>query len=111
MTLSTRLTPAELRAIESPVTAAAIKLRLGAVDDDLRETLAAVINVAYYICKSTQRHAHLIPEIMRASDAALDGYNDVDALDGALEIYRALIRTTPRKAIHKAINRALRENS
>lgn len=81
------------------------------MDDELRETLAAVINVSYYICKSTQRHAHLLPEIILASDAALAGYEDVDALDGALEIYRALIRTTPRKTIQGAINRALRENS
>ena len=111
MTLPTRLTAADILPIQSAVRQAALQLRLGTADDDTRDAIHAAINVAYQICKSTQRHAHLMPVVMAASDAALAGHTDIDALDDLLQVYLALLKTTPRKAIVRAINRAIRENS
>lgn len=108
---SVNLTARELVDVDAPAIAAVIQLRTGTADEQTRQTLNAIINVCYYVAKLAPRHAHLLPEIEAASNAALAGYQDVNALDVCCEIYKAIVRATPRKIIKRAITRAVLENS
>lgn len=105
--LSVRLRPAELVAIEAPIKTALTQLYLGTLDDESRSTIAAAINIAWVVCESVQRHQHLLPIIREANATAMTGYGDAVAIDNAMQVYMALCRTTPRKALRRAIQRAL----
>lgn len=108
---SVNLTARELVDVDAPAIAAVIQLRTGTADEQTHQTLNAIINVCYYVARATPRHSHMLPEIEAASNTAQAGYQDVHALDKCCEIYKAIARTTPRKIIKRAINRAVRENS
>ena len=106
--LSVRLAPHELAEIDATAHRVIGQLYMGTLDDEGRNTIAAAINIAWCVCESVPRHQHLLPVIGAANDAALAGYGDVAALDDVMRIYTALCRTTPRKALRRAIQRAMR---
>ena len=102
-----KMTAEEFALLDSPVNTAIIALRLGTADETDRNTLAAAINIAHQIAGSVQRHGHLLPYIQAAADAANAGWQDVDAIDVCIEVYKGLIRQTPRKTVRRAIAKAV----
>lgn len=85
-----------------------IVLRSGTADDTDRNTLAACINIANEIATLVECHRHALPDIRRAADACNAGWHDADTIDRGIEIYKTLVKTTPRATVIRAIAATLK---
>lgn len=91
------------------VNTALIALRLDTADSHDKQALEFAIDAACRVATSVQRHRHLVPTLESGSDAIATGWQNIDAIDSAVEVYKALLLATPRKTWAKVLMSKLYE--
>lgn len=115
-----------LSAMMDPLTTALIAMCMGRATADHYYDLASALSIASHAAQIVQRHKHLLTDIMPAmaaicaisdrheqrtvQDAPYSGTKEeIDAIENGVEIYRAIIQTTPGKPMLRAINLVKRD--
>lgn len=111
-------------AILEPVITAMVAMRLSRATSEHYHTLASAFLIASHAVELTPRHAHLADTVTAGLSALghvfarheqrtiQDAYftataDELDAIHDALEIYKALLKTTPGRTWRRAIHRAI----
>ncbi|MFA7667770.1 MAG: hypothetical protein WCX93_00290 [Burkholderiaceae bacterium] len=121
----TRLGGAAVRDLMAPLQDALIALRLHRASESHYHDLAAAITILYRVSESVAKHRHLLPEIQPAVGALNAIYDrrqqrtvesfwsgteaEIDAIQTAVEIYRAVILTTTGPRMANVIRRVARD--
>lgn len=112
------LSAREIDDLIRPLVTSAIAFRLGTATSEHYHELAGALVLAVSCAKTTQRNQHLLAELDPAGKALNDIFDRGDwratadesfEMEASAEIYRAILRTTPRKKISKAMRAALKE--
>lgn len=115
-----KLTTGQRERLMSPITTALIAMRLGRCSHDHTHDVLAQLLIAYRVCQLVPRHRHLRDDILAAEsavhnmlerysqrtvkDAYVNGTDDeIDALELAVQIYEALLKTTPLRTFRRAV--------
>lgn len=121
-----KLTAREQSTIFGPATAALIALRMGRADVEHYHNLAGAMLICNHAIELVARHRHLADEIKPAFDALNSIFErakqrtvedapwsgtaeEIDAIESGVEIYKAVVRTTPGPVLRRAILRAQAE--
>lgn len=120
-----RLGGAAVRDLMAPLQDALIALRLHRASEAHYHDLAAAITILYRVAESIAKHRHLLPEIQPAVGALNAIYDrrqqrtvesfwsgteaEIDAIQAAVEIYRAVILTTTGPRMSRVIRRVARD--
>lgn len=124
--IHTRLDAKRESAAMSPLYAGIVALRLGRADTEHYHDLAGAMSIAYRTAEKVERHRPLLAEIQPALDALTAIFNraeqrtvkdapwsgtpdEIDLIENGVNIYRAILRTTPGKVILGAIRRIQQE--
>lgn len=118
MSTSNRIPNSYKRNIAKPLTDALIAFHLGHGNEDYYYHLTGALFIASEIVNLVHRHKHLhgtLDESLRSLDSIYDRYQDqgvwsgskeeIHSLDLGIEIYAALLSSTPTKTVKRAMER------
>jgi hypothetical protein len=97
--MARKLSARELVDLIEPPRTALTRLWLGVAGEADYHLMALGINVGHLIAQRVQRHSANVPYMLRGAAAANAGWADVPAVDAAIQLFAAMVRTTNRRTL------------